>query len=177
MVAAIKNKFTRARKVERIIIHHSAGNLNDTVGDIRRFHVEKRGFSDIGYHALIDANGNVWAGRRISIAGAHTRGHNTETLGLCFIGYYHAPTNHALTAEQLDGAAKHLAYWCNLFGLATDKIFPHSWFARTACPGDGVREHMGELRLLTQKHLVAFRDNPAAALRYETKGDPKILEV
>lgn len=38
------------RKIDAIVIHHSASKAEAlTFADIRRIHVEERGFSDVGY--------------------------------------------------------------------------------------------------------------------------------
>jgi N-acetyl-anhydromuramyl-L-alanine amidase AmpD len=45
-----------------------------------------RGFSDIGYHALIHLDGRVSPGRSEDIDGAHVAGHNRNTLGYSYVG-------------------------------------------------------------------------------------------
>lgn len=45
-----------------------------------------RGWSDIGYHYIVDLNGQVHAGRDVSRVGAHVKGENTGSVGVCYIG-------------------------------------------------------------------------------------------
>lgn len=58
--------------------------------EIRKFHVEQRGWSDIGYHMVIQPDGSVERGRALNTIGAHVEGHNAEqglvNVGICLIG-------------------------------------------------------------------------------------------
>lgn len=40
----------------------------------------------IGYHFVIDTDGKVETGRQIGETGAHVRGHNTQSIGICMVG-------------------------------------------------------------------------------------------
>jgi N-acetylmuramoyl-L-alanine amidase len=44
------------------------------------------GWKDIGYHYFIDKTGGVFPGRSEDIAGAHVRGHNSGSIGICLSG-------------------------------------------------------------------------------------------
>ena len=75
------------REIKKIIVHCSATPESMDVGseEIRRWHKE-RGWSDIGYHDVIRRDGTLEKGRDISIAGAHAKGHNFSSIGVCLIG-------------------------------------------------------------------------------------------
>ncbi len=75
------------RRIDEIIIHcsDSPEGRNDKAEDIRNWH-KQRGFSDIGYHYVIDLDGTVEQGRPIEQAGAHCTGHNRNSIGICYIG-------------------------------------------------------------------------------------------
>lgn len=75
------------RNIKEIIIHCSATPEGEdfTVEQIRRIHIE-RGFSDIGYHYVIYRDGSIHAGRPEAISGAHCTGHNSISIGVCYIG-------------------------------------------------------------------------------------------
>lgn len=75
------------RRIDEIIIHcsDSPEGRNDKAEDIRKWH-KQRGFSDIGYHYVIDLDGTVEKGRSIEQAGAHCTGHNRNSIGICYIG-------------------------------------------------------------------------------------------
>ena len=75
------------RTINEIIIHCSATpeGRDYTVYDIRRWH-KAQGWSDIGYHYLIYRNGHIEPGRDVDVIGAHCTGHNTHSIGVCYIG-------------------------------------------------------------------------------------------
>ncbi len=72
-------------RIERVVIHHSASGRSTTFAQIRRWHVE-RGFSDIGYHFVVLANGRIRQGRPLPVTGAHARGKNSTSIGICAVG-------------------------------------------------------------------------------------------
>ena len=76
------------RELKRIIIHCTAtpeGKHFD-VATIRRWHVKDRGWKDIGYHYVIYLDGSVHEGRPVEQAGAHTSGHNADSIGIVYVG-------------------------------------------------------------------------------------------
>lgn len=75
------------RTITEIIIHCSATpeGRDYTVDDIRRWHKDQ-GWSDIGYHYVIYRNGHIEPGRDVDIIGAHCVGHNTNSIGICYVG-------------------------------------------------------------------------------------------
>lgn len=52
---------------------------------IREWHLA-RGFSDIGYHFVIWRDGHIETGRPLERIGAHARGHNSDSIGVCLVG-------------------------------------------------------------------------------------------
>ena len=73
--------------INKIILHCSANsNPNLTANDVRRDHIDNRGFTDIGYHFFIRTSGLVEKGRPIEEVGAHTFGHNWDSIGICLNG-------------------------------------------------------------------------------------------
>ena len=75
------------RRVTKIIVHYSATPVSHrwTVERVRKCHLEK-GWSDIGYHWVVDREGVVWEGRPESLQGAHCRDYNRESIGVCWLG-------------------------------------------------------------------------------------------
>ena len=75
------------RTINEIIVHCTAtpeGRI-ETVQSIRNMHKAK-GWSDIGYHYLIGLNGECWEGRNVNLIGAHCEGHNSNSIGVCYVG-------------------------------------------------------------------------------------------
>jgi len=52
---------------------------------IRQWH-KLRGWSDIGYHYVIRRDGRIELGRPIEQVGAHVKGHNSDSIGVCMVG-------------------------------------------------------------------------------------------
>ncbi|WP_337632460.1 N-acetylmuramoyl-L-alanine amidase, partial [Prevotella sp.] len=50
-----------------------------------RWHRE-RGFDSIGYHYIIYLDGSIHFGRPVEQAGAHCKGHNANSIGVCYVG-------------------------------------------------------------------------------------------
>jgi N-acetylmuramoyl-L-alanine amidase len=76
------------RDLKRIILHCTAtpeGKHFD-VDTIRRWHVKDRGWKDIGYHYVIYLDGSVHEGRPVDQVGAHTSGHNKDSIGIVYVG-------------------------------------------------------------------------------------------
>jgi len=81
-------------EVEHVVVHHSAGsntnrNYTQVVRDIYIYHTEVNGWSDIGYHYVIKKDGTIEEGRPLKKTGAHVRGANRGTVGVCFVGLNH----------------------------------------------------------------------------------------
>ena len=75
------------RQINKLIVHCSATRegQNVTVDTIRDWHLA-RGWTDIGYHFYIDVEGNIQKGRDIAKIGAHTKGQNRNSIGICYCG-------------------------------------------------------------------------------------------
>ena len=80
------------RKIDKIIIHCSATpeGKDYTVAQIREWHTlpkpKGNGWLDIGYHFVIYRDGSIHAGRPVEQSGAHCKGHNADSIGICYIG-------------------------------------------------------------------------------------------
>lgn len=132
-------------KPTRIIIHHSLTKDGLTVswGAIREYHTTEHdgdyGWSDIGYHAgveLVESGGRPYyealLGRPWDQSGAHAKGHNRDSLGLCCVGNYdEEPPPLGLLLK----AADVLQLWMQLYHIDAGNIFPHSAFSAKTCPG------------------------------------------
>ena len=75
------------RNIDSIIVHCSATKAGQdfTVADIDHWH-RQRGFNGIGYHYVIRLDGKLEKGRDVTLAGAHCKGWNERSVGICYIG-------------------------------------------------------------------------------------------
>lgn len=74
-------------KIDTIVLHATATpeGREITVEEIDKWH-KARGFDMVGYHYIIDLQGKVHKGRCITQVGAHAKGHNTNSIGICYVG-------------------------------------------------------------------------------------------
>lgn len=75
------------REINYIAIHCSATkpSMDVPVERIDKWH-KRRGWSGIGYHYYIRRNGAIFLGRDLKTPGAHVRGFNNESIGICYEG-------------------------------------------------------------------------------------------
>jgi N-acetyl-anhydromuramyl-L-alanine amidase AmpD len=75
------------RDINKIIIHcaDTPNGKEFHVSDIDKWHKEK-GWICVGYHFILPLDGKVEVGRDAGVVGAHAKGYNKESLGICMIG-------------------------------------------------------------------------------------------
>ena len=76
------------RTITLIIIHCSATPEGKSLSAeaCRQDHILHRGFRDIGYHFYITQDGVLHHCRPVSEIGAHVRGFNRHSIGICYEG-------------------------------------------------------------------------------------------
>jgi hypothetical protein len=133
------------RFIDEIVVHCTATSLKwyadrsaeEVVSEIRRWHTEERGWSDIGYHAVIHRNGDVAYGRPDWKKGAHVAGHNSTTIGIALVGgrggTADEPIRRNYTAEQEASLIKLIDEYKEKYASIT-KITGHNTYAPKACP-------------------------------------------
>lgn len=75
------------RNINLLVLHCSDSDIqsHDNIKTIKEWHI-KRGFSDVGYHYFIRKDGSIEVGRHIKDIGAHVRGFNKHSIGICISG-------------------------------------------------------------------------------------------
>lgn len=105
---------------------------------IRRYHMEERGWSDIGYHYGIERYGPriaVLRGRPPWVRGAHCRaaGRNRDSLGVCVVGKFDEDPP---SLGVYDATVQVLARLAWAFHIEPDRVAGHREFdKRKTCPG------------------------------------------
>lgn len=103
---------------------------------IQSFHIESRGWYDIGYNFLVGGDGSAYYGRGWDYEGAHTKGYNKYSVGIAFIGTFN---NEAPPKQQVEACEKIIAQGVRLGKLKNDyKLFAHRQLMSTLSPGDKV---------------------------------------
>ena len=80
------------RTINKIVVHCAATkpSMNIGVQAIRKWHTDPKpagnGWRDIGYHYVIKRDGTIQLGRDLETPGAHARGYNADSVGICLVG-------------------------------------------------------------------------------------------
>jgi uncharacterized protein with LGFP repeats len=157
-----------AQQLVGAAVHHTAGSNNyatieqamQQIRNDQRYHIEGRGWCDLGYNFVVDKWGNIYEGRANSltqpVVGVHAGGFNTGTVGVSMLGTYGSPP----PAATLQSVAHiigwrlgyfgvnpqgTMSYWTNVgenskfqnTWVTLPRVFGHRDVAYTACPGDG----------------------------------------
>ena len=135
------------RYINKIILHCSATREGQDISTetIRGWHVNERGWSDIGYHYVVLLDGTVDKARPVERQGAHVRGHNKGSIGICYIGGCDADMNPKDTRTDLqkESLTELISYLMDSYEDAT--LHGHNEFSSKACPSFNVKEQYKEL--------------------------------
>ena len=141
----IPQRFKKSKRtITEIIIHCSATPeyKHYTASDIRKWH-KRQGWSDIGYHFVIQLDGTIEEGRNIDIQGAHCTGHNSHSIGICYVGGMDSACRYAKdTRTELQKSAL-LSLLIDLKGMYPGVVIRgHRDFANKDCPSfDATKEY------------------------------------
>lgn len=126
-------------------IHHFGTEQHGAEGmrAIQTYHMDTKGWNDFAYSFAVDDDGAVYEGRGFGIAGGHTKGRNTVSHAIVFMGNLDArqPTEAAMaSARWLIQEGIRQGAWRGVTGGHRDAPG-----ARTACPGRYLYARIGEL--------------------------------
>ena len=117
------------QKIAYLVVHCSDTADDDalTGRDIHQMHLGF-GWDGVGYHRIICRNGVIEYGRPDYWVGAHVRGFNDVSLGVCLIG------RHNFTDAQMQALETVLRNWQSIYPAA--EIVGHCDFEYTkkTCP-------------------------------------------
>ncbi|MFZ9689523.1 MAG: peptidoglycan recognition family protein [Phycisphaerales bacterium] len=140
--------------IKWVTIHHDGldSPMTETSMDASAARIEwircghrGRGFSDIGYHYIVDRSGRVWEGRNLRWQGAHVSKHNEQNIGILVMGNFDIQKP---SQQQLDGLRGHVRKLLAQYKLSRGRILTHrEWAgAKTACPGKHLQAAVDEAR-------------------------------
>ena len=131
----------KRKDTDHIIIHCSATPETMDIGakDIDRWH-RQRGWRKIGYHYVIRRNGDIEQGRELDEIGAHCRGLNATSVGVCLVG--------GVDSEGEPESNFTDNQWASLEECINDLLLPyshaevcgHNKYSSKACPSFDVDE-------------------------------------
>lgn len=123
-----KKKFRKTLKY--IILHHSGASADQTIEQIHKYHLGK-GWLGIGYNVLVDKEGKIYWGRGMDYIGAHCKGYNEISIGICAIGNMQKDNMPSAQKESIIKLIKEIREY---YPSITD-IVGHRDMAATDCPG------------------------------------------
>lgn len=143
-----------------IILHHSyTGDtvLKDTDA-IRNWHVHHNKWDDIGYHYILEEKSGeivIYRGRPTHTQGAHARGFNHKSIGICIVGNY---DKDMLSYKKLYALIKLIKSLGVVFGITPGYVLGHNetytFFGKPSqktCPGKNI--DMNEIREALQVRI------------------------
>jgi N-acetylmuramoyl-L-alanine amidase len=132
-------------KIDKLIIHCSATREGQHISleTIKDWHVNGRGWSNVGYHYIIYLDGTIKKGRADNIPGAHCKDFNRKSLGICYVGGVEEDgktPKDTRTTRQIDSLESLLL---TLKAIHTDStVHGHRDFSNKACPSfDATEEY------------------------------------
>lgn len=122
------------RKIDKVILHCSDSDIaaHDDIKVIKKWHLARK-FKDVGYHYFIRKDGLIQKGRDILQVGAHCKGENSTSIGICLSGRYKFTDYQFIALERLIAALN-----IRLNNCFT--IHPHNEFSDKSCPNFSVEE-------------------------------------
>ena len=120
-------------KIKYLIVHCSDTPDNFNELDIHKMHLQF-GWDGIGYHKVILKNGKLVSGRPEYWVGAHVRGINEESLGVCLIGKY------SFSKHQFRTLKKLLTLWKKKYPSAEVLGHYQSIKTKKTCPNFDVKQ-------------------------------------
>lgn len=140
---------------EMIVIHHTGMHdpktkepidIDNNAEEIHQLHIEKNGWSGIGYHYLIRKDGMIEQGRPLDMLGAHVLHHNDNSIGISLAGHFCIAEP---TEAQIQSVKALTAWLCQKYDLNPSKkgvIVGHRDLNPTTCPGDSLYSQLDEIR-------------------------------
>ena len=130
----------------RMSIHHTASPDSDggdpaaRMRQMQAFHMDSRGWCDIGYHFVVSQSGKLYQGRSDERRpGAHVGNQNAGNIGISFIGNYQSAQP---PQTQLDAASRLMAWIKDTYDIPWNRnsIKGHrEWPGQTtSCPGSNL---------------------------------------
>ena len=144
------------RTIRYLFVHTAAADIRNVDAAMINRWYRDRGWSGIGYHYVILANGVVQAARPENCLGAHARTHN-DWLGICLVGGFSTNRHwqpERPTARQMRSLVALCERLMSKYHIPPVYVKRHRDINNTWCPGDRFpyRRLMAELKRYAAVH-------------------------
>jgi hypothetical protein len=154
----VKSQIEPMNGVTRITFHHSGDVhngrdvpfLEDGFAEtaqhlelVREYHVNQRGWADIGYHFAIDRTGRVFQLRSLRYQGAHVKGQDEHNLGIVVLGNFNVQTP---TAAQKARILTFGRLSRSEYSVPISRVYTHRELGPSDCPGARMQPYMVDVR-------------------------------
>ncbi len=148
------NGSTPTGRITTASIHHGGpvGGLKLTFASasamwrsFQAFHMDTRGWDDIGYNLGVDGRGRLYAGRPIGTLPAAVGGHNSNSIGIVFMQDGRSTKLSFLQRRTLATLFKHGAPELGVRPLRLMTVKGHMEFSgheSNECPGQHIMRHL-----------------------------------
>lgn len=138
----------KRKKTTEVILHCTADpeGRDNTVEKIDATH-KKQGWAMIGYHYVVDVHGKVYRGRPEQMVGSHAQGHNSTSIGVCYVGGMDKEYKNAKdtrTDEQKAAMYDLVHHLLRVYGLTINNVHCHNEYASKACPSFSIEQFRKE---------------------------------
>jgi hypothetical protein len=157
---AKRNNLTRASDPWRYItIHHSAlenpirsvstqSGAKNALRSMQAYHMDGRNWGDLGYHFIIDPQGQIYEGRAMYWQGAHAgkdkngNNNNPGNIGVCLIGNFDVDRPSAASLRALKKLVHSLR---TQHRISAQSVRGHMDWSQTECPGHNLLPFVRQL--------------------------------
>lgn len=144
--------YSRRARTDYLVVHcaDTPPSWDGDIAEVRRWHVEERGWKDVGYHYFIRRNGDIERGRPWWAIGAGVEGWNHNSLHICMAGGRKEGEKFVeennFTPEQFASLAWMLRYWLDQPSTEDAEIRGHRDFPNVHkyCPSFDVKAWLKE---------------------------------
>ncbi len=176
--------------VKGAFVHHtvnsnsySASQVPALIRSIYAYHVDSRGWDDIGYNFIVDRFGRIWEGRAggvdRAVIGAHTAGFNSVGFAMAALGTYSTTKAPAVVITAyvqlfawkfaIHGVDPRKVSYYNTTG--NNAISGHRDMGKTDCPGDALYSQLGSIRSKVIARMSGFPRFDTIAAAGDATGD------
>jgi hypothetical protein len=157
------------KRVTHLFLHHTTGTYTDWAAatrSIQNFHMDSRGWNDIAYNWLVAPDGTKIEGRGWWAVGGHTKGHNSTSVAIAYLGDGRQPVSDAAKRSIIELAD------------VADELFArklnrqcHSDVGATECPGAVLRAWWKTNPVITKEQVQEFKPDWVSDVNWQRLRD------